>query len=116
MDVGLQSRAQTLDYLTRRLISPAQQIEIKANQLQQLQHRMDIGFQSILKSQKQRLINLENSLQQLNPHNVLARGYAMVQDASGLLISDAAQLMPEQKVHITFAQGGADAAITQPKK
>ena len=116
MDVGLQSRAQTLDYLTRRLISPAQQIEIKANQLQQLQHRMDIGFQSILKSQKQRLINLENSLQQLNPHNVLARGYAMVQDASGLLISDAAQLMPEQIVHITFAQGGADAAIIQPKK
>ena len=116
MDTGLQSHAQRLDYLTRRLISPLQQIEIKRNQIDMLQHRMDIGLQSILKSHGQHLLRLQTSINQLNPHNVLARGYAMVQDADGLLISDAAQLAPEQKVRISFALGNADAAITRIEK
>ena len=116
MDTGLQSHAQRLDYLARRLISPAQQFVIKRNQISMLQHRMDIGLQSILKLQQQRLSNLQNSLTQLNPHNVLARGYALVQDVNGLLISDAAQLKPEQSVRISFAHGNADAAITQIEK
>lgn len=77
---------------------------------------MDIGLQSILKLQQQRLFNLHNSLAQLNPHNVLARGYALVQDVNGLLISDAAQLKPEQSVRISFAYGNADAAITHIEK
>jgi exodeoxyribonuclease VII large subunit len=59
---------------------------------------------------------LQNSLAQLNPHNVLARGYAMVQDDVGKLVSDAAQLTPAQNIHITFAQGSADAKITDVKK
>ena len=116
MDTGLQGHAQRLDYLARRLISPAQQIEIKRNQISMLQHRMDIGLQSILKLQQQRLFNLQNSLAQLNPQNVLARGYALVQDVNGLLISDAAQLKPEQSVRISFAHGNADATITQIEK
>ena len=116
MDISLQGRAQTLDYLARRLISPMQQIDNKKMQISGLARRMDIGLQGMLKTHQQQVLHLNNSLQQLNPHNVLARGYAMVQDADGLLISDVAQLAPTQKVHITFAQGSADAAITSTKK
>jgi exodeoxyribonuclease VII large subunit len=115
MDIGLQSNAQRLDYLSRRLISPLQQIGMKADQLRQLQHRMDIGLQRHMLMQRQRLSNLQNSLAQLNPHNVLARGYAMVQDTTGKLVSDAEQLTPTQKVHITFAQGNANAIISDTK-
>ena len=116
MDTGLQSHAQRLDYLARRLISPAQQIEMKKNQVRQLHCRMDIGLQGILKSNQQHVLRLQNSLTQLNPHNVLARGYAMVQDTAGKLVSDADQLNPAQKVRITFAQGSADASITKTDK
>ena len=116
MDTGLQSKAQQLDYLSRRLISPLQQIEMKTNQLKQLQNRMDISLQRHMHMQQLRLLNLRNSLTQLNPHNVLARGYALVQDTTGKLVSDAEQLMPTQQVRITFAKGKADAIIsTKPK-
>lgn len=116
MDISLQSHAQRLDYLSRRLVSPLQQIEMKSNQIKQLQKRMEFSLQRHMQMQQQRLLNLQNSLTQLNPHNVLARGYAMVQDESGLLISDAAQLKTEQKVRISFALGNADAAITRIEK
>ena len=49
----LNQYAQKLDFLARRLMSPMQQIDNKATQIAQLQHRMDIGFQSILKSHQQ---------------------------------------------------------------
>jgi exodeoxyribonuclease VII large subunit len=92
MDIGLQAHAQTLDYLSRRLISPAQQIALKLTQINSLKRRMDIGLQSMLKSHQQRLIMLQNGLQQLNPQNVLARGYALVQTADGTLIKSHQQV------------------------
>jgi exodeoxyribonuclease VII large subunit len=115
MNISLQNHAQKLDYLSRRLISPMQQIEMKSNQLLQLQKRMEMSLQRHMQMQQQRLLNLQNSLAQLNPNNVLARGYAMVQDTSGKLVSDAGHLTPAQKVHITFAQGNADAVISDTK-
>ncbi len=117
MDAGLQSNAQRLDYLSRRLISPLQQIAMKSNQIKLLQNRLDMSMQRYMQMLQQHLLSLRNSLAQLNPHNVLARGYAMVQDSAGKLVSDANQLNPTQKVHITFAQGNADAVIstTKPK-
>ena len=113
MDIGLQSYAQRLDYLSRRLISPMQQIEMKANQLRQLQHRMDIGLQSILKLQQQHVLRLQNSLQQLNPHNVLARGYAMVQNNSGEIVKNSQQLNVGEEVKLTFAVGEAKAEVNK---
>ena len=111
MDIGLQSNAQRLDYLSKRLISPLQQIDNKANQLRQLQHRMNIGLQGILKSHQQRVLRLQNSLNQLNPHNVLARGYAMVQNSSGEMVKNSQQLKLGETVKITLHIGEADATI-----
>jgi exodeoxyribonuclease VII large subunit len=115
MNTGLQAHAQKLDYLARRLISPAQQIEHKTNQIKQLKHRMDIALQSILKSQQQHVLQLNNSLEQLNPHNVLARGYAIVHDESGHLIKDAQEATVGNSVNIKFAHGNADATIFNVK-
>jgi exodeoxyribonuclease VII large subunit len=115
MDVSLQNYAQKLDYLSRRLVSPLQQIAMKSNQIKLLQNRMDMSLQRYIQMQQQRLLSLRNSLAQLNPHNVLARGYALVQDNAGKLVSDANQLAPAQKIHITFAQGNADAVISSTK-
>jgi exodeoxyribonuclease VII large subunit len=112
MDIGLQSSAQRLDYLSRRLISPLQQIENKKMQLNGLARRMDIGLQGMLKTKSMRLINLQNSLAQLNPHNVLARGYALVSDKNGALITAAKQLKHGDEVDIQLIDGKVGASIT----
>ena len=115
INTSLQNHAQKLDYLARRLISPMQQIENKATQLKQLQHRMDIGLQGILKLQQQHVLRLQNSLAQLNPHNVLARGYAMVQNSGGEIVKNSQQLNVGESVKITLHLGEADATITNNK-
>jgi exodeoxyribonuclease VII large subunit len=115
MDAWLQTNSQKLDFLARRLVSPRQQIENKATQIKQLQHRIDIALQSLLKSHQQHVLRLKNSLDQLNPHHVLARGYAMVTDETGNIISNAQQLKPLQTVQIKLKQGSASASITHTK-
>jgi len=115
MDTGLQARAQKLDYLARRLISPIQQIENKFNQTSQLKHRMEIALQGILKSQQQHVLRLQNSLAQLNPKNVLARGYAMVQDETGNMVKSSLQAKVGGHVSIVFQDGSADATVNHVK-
>jgi len=115
MDTGLQARAQKLDYLARRLISPIQQIENKFNQISQLKHRMEIALQGILKSQQQHVLRLQNSLAQLNPKNVLARGYAMVQDETGNMVKSSLQAKVGGHVSIVFQDGSADATVNHVK-
>ncbi len=43
----------------------------------------------------------------LDPAKVLARGYSMVQDSSGGVVSDAGQLAIGAALRITFAKGWA---------
>ena len=115
MDTGLQAHSQTLDYLARRLISPRQQIENKKTQMNGLGRLMDIALQSLLKTHQQHVLQLKNSLQQLNPHNVLARGFSLVYDEKGELVTSSQQLKANQQVNITLHQGGAGAMITKIK-
>ena len=115
MDTGLQAHSQTLDYLARRLISPRQQIENKKTQMNGLGRRMDIALQGLLKTHQQHVLQLKNSLQQLNPHNVLARGFSLVYDEKGELVTSSQQLKANQQVNITLHQGGAGAIITKIK-
>lgn len=114
MDIGLQSRAQTLDYLSRRLISPLQQIEMKVNQIKQLQKRLEFSLQRHIQMQQQQLLNLQNSLTQLNPHNVLARGYAIINKKNGELVQSIQQIKPAEEINIHLADGSVAATILSP--
>jgi len=152
----LQNAMQSLDYLQRRLVHPAQQLQNKTQQLAQLQQRMQRAFaycrqqqhwrwqalgqrlrasrsdfarmqeqqsnlaQRLFKAmhamQAQRLVRLENvaqNLSLLNPQQVLARGYSLVQDANGGVVSDAAQLALGAELRVTFAQGWARAEVKE---
>ena len=112
----LNQYAQKLDFLARRLVSPLLQLQNKSTQLTQLQHRMDISLQSRFKLNHQHILNLKNSLVQLNPHNVLARGYAIVANHKGELISSSLQLQLGERVNITLQQGSASADIIDTQK
>ena len=152
----LQSAMQTVDYLQRRLVHPAQQLRRHAQQLGQLQQRMQRAFiyrqrqqswqcQSLMQRlravssdfarlqdrqtnladrlgkamrarQEQRLSRVGNAAQHLillNPQKVLARGYSLVQDTNGSVVSDAGQLAVGAELHISFAKGWARTEVKE---
>ena len=113
---SLNQHSQKLDYLARRLVSPLQQLENKALQLQQLQNRLGLAMQQQLQSKKQALMRLSSSIAQLGPHNVLARGYAFVANNQGQLVKTSQQLRLGETVNITLYQGSASADIVATQK
>ncbi len=152
----LQNAMQAVDYMQRRLVHPAQQLQRQAQQLNQLQQRMQRGFAHHRQQQiwryrsvalrldnagsnfarlqdrqtqlAQRLVKamrntqnvrqswLDNVTQQLHllsPQQVLARGYSLVQDANGNVVSDAAKLHSGAELRVTFAQGWARTEVRE---
>jgi exodeoxyribonuclease VII large subunit len=150
----LQNAMQTLDYLQRNLVHPAQQLQHRNQLLLQLQQRMQRAFtygrqhqywqwQSIVQGlraassdlghlqdrqgnlaqrlnkamragQAQYSARTDNAAQHmilLNPQKVLARGYSVVRNASGNVVSDAQQLTVGAELSITFAIGSAWAQV-----
>ena len=60
-------------------------------------------------------MHFKNSLSQLNPDNVLARGYALVQKADGTLVKSEAQLLIGDKISIALTVGKIKAEVTSLK-
>jgi len=111
MQYHLGQRAQTLDYLARRLVSPLQQLEQQKSQLTQISYRLSSCMQQQLHTKQQNLLRLSQNLQHLNPQAVLTRGYAFVQNQSGTIINSSLQLQRGDAVTLTFGVGAADATI-----
>ena len=85
-----------------------------------MHERQDNLAQRMLKAmratQAQRLVRLDNAAQYLallNPQHVLARGYSLVQDASGGVLQDASGLAIGTELRITFAQGWARTEVKE---
>lgn len=152
----LQNAMQTVDYLQRRMVHPAQLLQRQGQQLDQLLLRMQRAFahgqqqlgwkfQALTQqlcsanfdfarmqdrhrhlaqrlvlaaqaAQAQRLVRLDNAQQHLimlDPSKVLARGYSMVRDSSGEVVSDAEQLVDGVELRITFAKGWARTEVKE---
>ncbi len=107
---------QRLDFLARRLLSPAQQVEHKQKHLQQLDLRLRAALAQLLQKNNQHLHRLGQNLTHLNPLSVLNRGYAMVHTSDGELVRNTGQLSIGQDVRLTLADGQADAQISQLSK
>ena len=66
--------------------------------------------------QAQRLVRVDNAAQHLillDPQQVMARGYSMVQDANGAVVSDAGQVTVGAELRITFARGWARTEVKE---
>ena len=113
MQYQLNQRTQALDYLSRRLISPAQQVAKQQIQLNQIRLRFNSAINQQLKNKQQHLLRLSQNLTHLNPQAVLTRGYAFVQNPLGAIISSSEQLQQGEAVRITFNVGSADATINK---
>ncbi|MBY0345389.1 MAG: exodeoxyribonuclease VII large subunit [Neisseriaceae bacterium] len=91
------------------------------NLLTPLQQRQQIlklalvrASEQMMQTPKQRVALAAQALAAYNPHAVLARGYAIVQDQNGTPILKADQLKHRQTVTITLAQGSAQALVDKP--
>ncbi|HQN64307.1 MAG TPA: exodeoxyribonuclease VII large subunit [Methylophilus sp.] len=111
MDIGLQSHAQRLDFLARRLISPQQQIKLRQDHVDHLKIRLTGSFQGFLKVQKLLLANMENSLVQLNPDNVLARGFAILHNMEKAPITSINEVSLSEKIEIQLKDGKLAAQV-----
>ena len=113
MTFTLNQQAQKLDFLARRLVSPLQQLENKENQLKQLQNRFTLAMQQQLQTHQQHLLRLKNSIEQLSPQAVLARGYALVQTEKGEVVRSTSQIKLSDTLQIHFATGKATAKVNK---
>jgi exodeoxyribonuclease VII large subunit len=115
IETRLNQHAQKLDYLSRRLISPTQELENKLIKLNQFQHRLNLGVDRQLDRQKQLLLRLGASLSQLNPENVFARGYALIQNQEGHVIYDSQKLNTHELIKIRLYKGEVTAEVKSIK-
>ncbi len=125
---------QQLDFLQRRLVHPAQRMQQQAQHLGQLRQRLyrahpdfvQLGarsaeqgrrmleaMQRTLDRQNVRLHGLRQHLLHLDPQQVLARGYSMVRDEYGGIVSDSTGLSVGARLDITFARGWARAELKE---
>jgi exodeoxyribonuclease VII large subunit len=131
----LRQRMQQLDYLARRLTHPAEKLRAQREKLGHLHTRLDAAIirtlnaaaarlvplqQRLAMSQawtlearRSRLQRLQQNLQHLNPLAVLDRGYSLVETADGTIVQNSAQLRPDDRLRLTFAQGAAEAKVVK---
>ena len=106
---------QQLDYLARRLVSPQQMISQQYETLAMLKARLSLAVGHQLNAQQQRLNMLTKSLQHLNPQGVLSRGYALVQNKQGQVVTEAQSLQAGQLLDISLANGKVEVVVNPHK-
>lgn len=135
----LQDRAQRLDELdgrlrhamTARLELQAQRLKIGSGRLQRAnpglrlrgERRHLATAQALLQScmaarlaeRRARLARAQALLDSLNPAAVLTRGYAIVSDAQGRVLRDAAQVQPGDAIEARLARGRVQAQVRATK-
>jgi len=107
---GLHRRSDELSARVRRL---APRIDSAEARLQRRASTLAAAARHLLHGRQARLQTLAARLQALDPHAVLARGYALAIDARGHVVSDAARLAAGDLLRLRFARGGARARVEQ---
>lgn len=108
---NLQSRAYVLDQYQTRLIHPGKRLRQLAETLRNYQHRLELAGKHSVEARARLLAHLHGNLQHLNPTAILARGYSLVRNAEGHLVTDNQSLQTGEVLRLQFARGEAKAAV-----
>jgi exodeoxyribonuclease VII large subunit len=125
----LRAQSQRLDFATRALAAPRAPIRGLQARLDGLRARLAIARGSVAPARAARVAGLwarvlaarsgilptrsahvaaaVRALQALDPRGVIGRGYALVRDEHGRLVTDAAALAPGQALQLELARGEA---------
>ncbi|MFO1318932.1 MAG: exodeoxyribonuclease VII large subunit [Burkholderiales bacterium] len=103
--------ARSVGHAQQRLVAMRPDPASLASRLDALQARAGHAWRARESLVHARLQHLGDSLSHLDPDAVLVRGYAIVRDARGAIVREAASLRPGEHVALTLGQGEADATI-----
>ncbi|MBP7302494.1 MAG: hypothetical protein KA972_04865, partial [Brachymonas sp.] len=82
-----------------------QTLQHQATQLQALQQRWQAACHLQIEQHGQRLVRCANSLRLLDPQQVLERGFSLLQDETGRLLSRQADFHAGQRIVATVRDG-----------
>jgi len=84
--------------------------------IQRLASKLNNSSRATLANELARITNFETSLSAVHPQRVLERGYSMVQNELGEVLTETKQLAVGQKITMNFADGTANADIIEIEK
>ncbi len=96
----LRSFAQRLE-----ILKPSSQIKTLRNNLKPYPERISSSFLSLLRVKKEKLATLSEHLRSLNPHNVLKKGYCILQTNQGSVVLSAREISENQKLTAILHDG-----------
>ncbi|QRM19012.1 exodeoxyribonuclease VII large subunit [Dechloromonas sp. TW-R-39-2] len=99
--------------LRQRLHAARPQPSAQRENIAHLAYRLHSQANWQISRQTGKLNSLASSLKQLDPHAVLARGYALAIGADGKAIRDAGTLASGASLNISFARGSASVTVKQ---
>ena len=102
----------TLADLSHRLLLARPECSTLARRLATLPIRLDAAWQQRQSHRAAALTRLADSLEHLNPQNVLGRGYSIVSDRQGSIVRDSRTLEPNDVLLVSFHSGHAQAQVT----
>ena len=101
----LDANAQHAQHLSYRWQRARPNLSEQANALTDRNHRLQHAMQRYLQKREQNTQYATQSLQQLNPHNVLQRGFAYVYTQNEAIVYNAATLQSGDGITIQLARG-----------
>ena len=97
--------------LAQRLRSASDDLEHYQSRQSNLAERLALAMRTLHTRRLNSVSNAAQHLTLLDPKKVLKRGYSLVQDASGGVISDAKQVKVGEALKVTFAKGSVSAEV-----
>jgi len=99
-----------------RLLHPTALVASRLETLRGARLRLDRAAAAAMEPARAAIRMQREKLDALSPQRVLDRGYAIVRDGEGRVLTSARQAMESDMVHIRFAQGEALAVMTEAKE
>ena len=97
----------------RVLQSPLNYLEDRRVLLDFLSTRLQAAEQKTLHESKQRFVRLTAALDAMSPLKVLSRGYSMVTNEAGAVISRVADVREDETIRVSFSSGSLTARVEQ---
>jgi len=97
--------------LAQRLRSASDDLEHHQDRQSNLAERLVLAMRILHTRKLNSVGNVAQHLIMLDPKKVLKRGYSLVQDASGGVVSDAKQVEVGTMLKVTFAKGSVSAEV-----
>ena len=107
LTLAMQQRQWHWQALQHRLYAATPELMRHESRQTELAQRLTTAMQRNLQRFDQRLQGLHQHLQHLSPQQVMARGYSVVRDEHGSIVSDSDRLAVGDRLDIAFARGWA---------